>query len=174
VNVVIVTTASRGAGSRTTDHRPHTLIVDEIHQTSAELELCLPGKRRTVVHLALRTVDPAFYARYLESARCWRPARSIRAPGPGFRRAKDVEEFLDDRYLRHVIRDGAACGVRADGEVERLAAISDGGEALGGVLPTAASPSGHPPFLEGTVENRSPRDDAAGIGAETFPDSTRW
>src|SRR5437870_7177677 len=47
-----------------------TLVVDEIHQTSAELELCLaPGKRARCRFIWLSaTVDPTFYARYLTAA----------------------------------------------------------------------------------------------------------
>src|SRR3989454_5857278 len=46
-----------------------TLVVDEIHQTSAELELCLAlGKRARCRFIWLSaTVDPTFYARYLGS-----------------------------------------------------------------------------------------------------------
>ena len=46
-----------------------TVVVDEIHQTSAELELCLAlGKRvgNRFIWLSA-TVDPTFYARYLSS-----------------------------------------------------------------------------------------------------------
>ena len=63
--------ASRGAGSRkATSSRDDTIIVDEIHQTSAELELCLAlGKRVGCRFVWLSaTVDPTFYARYLDSA----------------------------------------------------------------------------------------------------------
>src|SRR6266496_1790064 len=44
-----------------------TLVVDEIHQTSAEMELCLAlGKRARCRFIWLSaTVDPSFYARYL-------------------------------------------------------------------------------------------------------------
>ncbi len=52
-------------------HRParDTLVVDEVHQTSAELELCLAlGKRVGCRFIWLSaTVDPSFYARYLEA-----------------------------------------------------------------------------------------------------------
>ena len=43
------------------------IVVDEIHQTSAELELCLAlGKRVGCRFIWLSaTVDPTFYARYL-------------------------------------------------------------------------------------------------------------
>ena len=70
-NVVIVTT---GIARRWFEDdlitRRDTLVVDEIHQTSAELELCLAlGKRARCRFIWLSaTVDPAFYARYLDSA----------------------------------------------------------------------------------------------------------
>ena len=70
-NVVIVTTgiARRWFQDDLITGRD-TVIVDEIHQTSAELELCLAlGKRAGCRYIWLSaTVDPAFYARYLDSA----------------------------------------------------------------------------------------------------------
>ena len=70
-NVVIVTTgiARRWFQDDLITGRD-TVIVDEIHQTSAELELCLAlGKRAGCRFIWLSaTVDPSFYARYLESA----------------------------------------------------------------------------------------------------------
>src|SRR5438132_9150668 len=69
-NVVIVTTgiARRWFEDGLITERD-TLVVDEIHQTSAELELCLAlGKRARCRFIWLSaTVDPAFYARYLNS-----------------------------------------------------------------------------------------------------------
>ena len=68
-NVVIVTTgiARRWFQDDLITGRD-TLVVDEIHQTSAELELCLAlGKRAGCRFIWLSaTVDPAFYARYLD------------------------------------------------------------------------------------------------------------
>jgi len=70
-NVVIVTTgiARRWFQDDLITGRD-TLVVDEIHQTSAERELCLAlGKRAGCRFIWLSaTVDPSFYARYLESA----------------------------------------------------------------------------------------------------------
>src|SRR3989454_12569364 len=69
-NVVIVTTgiARRWFEDDLITARD-TLVVDEIHQTSAELELCLAlGKRARCRFIWLSaTVDPTFYARYLGS-----------------------------------------------------------------------------------------------------------
>ena len=70
-NVVIVTTgiARRWFQDDLITDRD-TIVVDEIHQTSAELELCLAlGKRARCRFIWLSaTVDPTFYARYLDSA----------------------------------------------------------------------------------------------------------
>ena len=70
-NVIIVTTGIARRWFQDGDILPNdTLIVDEIHQTSAELELCLAlGKRVGCRFIWLSaTVDPTFYARYLNSA----------------------------------------------------------------------------------------------------------
>ncbi|WNG49003.1 DEAD/DEAH box helicase [Archangium minus] len=70
-NVIIVTTGIARRWFQNGDILPHdTLIIDEIHQTSAELELCLAlGKRVGCRFIWLSaTVDPALYARYLNSA----------------------------------------------------------------------------------------------------------
>lgn len=70
-NVVIVTTGIARRWFQDGDIHPQdTLVVDEIHQTSAELELCLAlGKRVGCRFIWLSaTVDPTFYSHYLESA----------------------------------------------------------------------------------------------------------
>ena len=70
-NVIIVTTGIARRWFQDNDIRAtDTLIVDEIHQTSAELELCLAlGKRVGCRYIWLSaTVDPAFYAEYLGSS----------------------------------------------------------------------------------------------------------
>jgi len=159
-NVVIVTTgiARRWFQDDLITSRD-TLIVDEIHQTSAELELCLAlGKRAGCRFIWLSaTVDPAFYARYLGSAEvlvtsAFNPALRARVQVV----PKDVEEFLDDRFLRHVIRErrGVAVFVPTRAEVERLAA--DLGERWS-ILSAAFYHGGEPirvirPFLEGGVK----------------------
>jgi ATP-dependent RNA helicase HrpA len=159
-NVVIVTTgiARRWFQDDLITGRD-TLVVDEIHQTSAELELCLAlGKRAGCRFIWLSaTVDPAFYARYLESdevleTSAFEPALRARVTVV----PKDVEEFLDDRYLRHVIRErrGVAVFVPTRAEVERLA--SELGERWP-KLSAAFYHGGEPirvirPFLEGAVE----------------------
>src|SRR4029079_19133604 len=67
-NVIIVTTGIARRWFQDGDIlASDTLIVDEIHQTSAELELCLAlGKRVGCRFIWLSaTVDPTFYAQYL-------------------------------------------------------------------------------------------------------------
>ena len=71
LNVIVVTTGIARRWFQDGDILPRdTLVVDEIHQTSAELELCLAlGKRVGCRFIWLSaTVDPTFYRRYLNSA----------------------------------------------------------------------------------------------------------
>ena len=158
-NVVIVTTgiARRWfqAGLIAGDD---TLVVDEIHQTSAELELCLAlGKRAGCRFIWLSaTVDPEFYARYLGSAEvlettAFDPARAARVRVV----PAETREFLDTRFLRRVVRErrGVAVFVPTRAEVEAVA------EEVGTQWPaltTAFYHGGEPirvirPFLEGTA-----------------------
>ena len=159
-NVVIVTTgiARRWFQDDLITGRD-TIIVDEIHQTSAELELCLAlGKRAGSRFIWLSaTVDPAFYSRYLESA----SVLETRAFDPALKAKVQVlpqspEEFLNEKYIRHIIKEkrGVAVFVPTRAEVERLA------EELGQQwkqLTAAFYHGGEPirvirPFLEGEVE----------------------
>src|SRR3989441_4011344 len=107
-NVVIVTTgiARRWVEDGLITERD-TLVVDEIHQTSAELELCLAlGKRARCRFIWLSaTVDPTFYARYLGSievleTRAFDPAK---AAAVRVLPQKPLE-FLDDRFIRRAMR----------------------------------------------------------------------
>jgi ATP-dependent helicase HrpA len=159
-NVVIVTTgiARRWFQDDLITGRD-TVIVDEIHQTSAELELCLAlGKRAGCRFIWLSaTVDPTFYARYLNSAE----VLITRAFDPALKARVQVlpqtpEEFLNERYVRHVLKEkrGVAVFVPTRAEVERLAA--DLGQQWKR-LATAFYHGGEPirvirPFLEGEVE----------------------
>src|ERR1700747_3550154 len=85
-NVVIITTGIARRWFEDGLITAHdTLVVDEIHQTSAELELCLAlGKRAGCRFIWLSaTVDPSFYARYLGSVevletRAFDPAKAAR------------------------------------------------------------------------------------------------
>jgi len=158
-NVVIVTTgiARRWFQDDLITDRD-TLIVDEIHQTSAELELCLAlGKRAGCRFIWLSaTVDPRFYASYLGADE----VLSTTAFDPALRAkvavvAKDVAEFIDDRFVRRVIRERRAVAVFVPtrAEVERLAReVGERWERLA----TAFYHGGEPirvirPFLEGEV-----------------------
>ena len=127
-NVVIVTTgiARRWFQDELITGRD-TIVVDEIHQTSAELELCLAlGKRAGCRFIWLSaTVDPAYYARYLDSAEVLETS----AFDPALRAKVKVlalkpEEFLDDRTIRRIVKErrGVAVFVPTRAEVERLAA----------------------------------------------------
>src|SRR5436190_18579212 len=126
-NIVIVTTGIARRWFQDGDILPQdTLIVDEIHQTSAELELCLAlGKRVGCRFIWLSaTVDPTFYRRYLSSA----DVLEVYAFDP--QKAAKVEvvnreptEFLDDRYIRRVIKErrGVALFVPTRKGVEQAA-----------------------------------------------------
>ncbi|HWN20323.1 MAG TPA: helicase-related protein [Gemmatimonadales bacterium] len=159
-NVVIVTTgiARRWFQDDLITSRD-TIIVDEIHQTSAELELCLAlGKRARSRFIWLSaTVDPTFYHQYLNSSE----VLATQAFDPKLKAKVEVlpqqpEEFLNERYVRRLIKEkrGVAVFVPTRAEVEKLAA------GLGAQWPrltTAFYHGGEPirvirPFLEGEVE----------------------
>lgn len=158
-NVVVVTT---GIARRwLTDDlvfRRDTIVVDEIHQTSAELELCLAlGKRIGARFIWLSaTVDPTFYARYLDSDEVLETSAFDPALAATVQvLAKKPEQFLDDRTVRRFIseRRGVAVFLPTRAEVERL------GADLGARFPrlnAAFYHGGQPirvirPFLEGEV-----------------------
>ena len=158
-NVVIVTTgiARRWFEDGLITARD-TLVVDEIHQTSAELELCLAlGKRARCRFIWLSaTVDPSFYARYLDSAEvletlAFDPAKAAAVHVVPQRPL----EFLDDRFVRRAVRErrGVAVFVPTRAEVEQIAGeLGDRWQALA----TAFYHGGEPirvirPFLDGTV-----------------------
>jgi hypothetical protein len=126
-NVVIVTT---GIARRWFEDdlitRRDTIVVDEIHQTSAELELCLAlGKRAGSRFIWLSaTVDPAFYRNYLDAAEVLESS----AFDPALRAKVKVLpqkalEFLDDKEVRRIIKEkrGVAVFVPTRAEVENLA-----------------------------------------------------
>jgi hypothetical protein len=159
-NVVIVTTgiARRWFQDDLITGRD-TIIVDEIHQTSAELELCLAlGKRARSRFIWLSaTVDPTFYHQYLNSSE----VLVTQAFDPNLKARVEVlpqqpDEFLNDRYVRRLIKEkrGVAVFVPTRAEVEKLAVT------LGEQWPrltTAFYHGGEPirvirPFLEGEVE----------------------
>jgi ATP-dependent helicase HrpA len=114
-NVIIVTTGIARRWFQDGDIlRTDTLVVDEIHQTSAELELCLAlGKRTGCRFIWLSaTVDPRFYAEYLGSATvvessAFDPTKAATVAVV----RRDAMQFLDDRFLRDVVRGGHGVGV---------------------------------------------------------------
>lgn len=126
-NVVIVTTgiARRWFQGELIDGRD-TLVIDEIHQTSSELELCLAlGKRVGCRFIWLSaTVDPTFYARYLESEHvlhtyAFDPSLAATVET----RAQKPLQFLDNRFMRDVLRKkrGVAVFLPTRAEVEDVA-----------------------------------------------------
>jgi hypothetical protein len=136
-----------------------TLVVDEIHQTSAELELCLAlGKRTGCRFIWLSaTVDPTVYREYLGSdevlvTSAFDPALRAKVEIS----AKPPELFLDDRMVRRFVseRRGVAVFLPTRAEVERL------GADLGSRFPRLTAAfyhGGEPiriirPFLEGEVK----------------------
>lgn len=158
-NVVIVTTgiARRWFQAGLITARD-TLVVDEIHQTSAELELCLAlGKRAGCRFIWLSaTVDPAFYARYLASrevieSSAFDPTRAARV------RVLPMKalQFLDAKFLRHVIKDGRGVAVFVPTRAEVEALATEVG-AKWPALTTAFYHGGEPirvirPFLDGSA-----------------------
>lgn len=126
-NVIIVTTGIARRWFEENDILPQdTIIVDEIHQTSAELELCLAlGKRTGCRFIWLSaTVDPKFYARYLDSADVLQvhdfdPAKAakVRVVNSG------PVEFLGDKFLQQIVKErrGVAAFVPTRKGVEQIA-----------------------------------------------------
>ena len=159
-NVVIVTTgiARRWFQDDLIDAHD-TVIVDEIHQTSAELELCLAlGKRVGCRFIWLSaTVDPAFYRSYLGSVQviessAFDPTRAARVRT---RLAKPLQ-FLGDGFLQEVVRRqrGVAVFLPTRAEVESVAKeVSERWPEI----TTVFYHGGEPirvirPFLDGTME----------------------
>jgi ATP-dependent helicase HrpA len=156
-NVIIVTTGIARRWFQDGDIlATDTLVVDEIHQTSAELELCLAlGKRVGCRFIWLSaTVDPRFYARYLESASiiestAFDPNLAARVKVV----RKEPMAFLDDHFLREVVRDRRGVGVF----LPTRAAVEDAASVVGARFPRITAAfyhGGEPiriirPFLEG-------------------------
>lgn len=127
-NVVIVTTGIARRWFQDGDITSRdTLVVDEIHQTSAELELCLAlGKRAGCRYIWLSaTVDPTFYRTYLNSADVLQVSAHDESKAADVRvLRKDPREFLDDRFLKAVLHDrrGVAMFLPTRAGVEQVAA----------------------------------------------------
>src|SRR5918999_1090457 len=156
-NVVIVTTGIARRWFEEGDILPtDTLVVDEIHQTSAELELCLAlGKRVGCRFVWLSaTVDPSFYKRYLNSADVLQ-VYEFDADKAATVRVVDRKpvEFLNDKFLQQVHRQrrGVAAFVPTRKGVEEIAShVSENAPRIN----TAFYHGGEPirvlrPFLEG-------------------------
>ncbi len=159
-NVVIVTTGIARRWFQDGDIRPQdTLVVDEIHQTSAELELCLAlGKRVGCRFIWLSaTVDPRFYSRYLNSASV------VQSTSFDPEKAADVRvihsslfHFLDDRFLTRVLKEDRGVGVF----LPTRAGVEEASAGVSSRFPKITAQfyhGGEPirvirPFLEGTVK----------------------
>jgi ATP-dependent helicase HrpA len=159
-NVIIVTTGIARRWFQDDDILPSdTLVVDEIHQTSAELELCLAlGKRVGCRFIWLSaTVDPTFYARYLDSATvlettAFDPAKAAKVTVT----SEEPLQFLNHRFLKHVQNEKRGVGMF----LPTRASVEDAAEHVETHAPrvnTAFYHGGEPirvirPFLEGTEE----------------------
>src|SRR5256886_1560146 len=114
-NVIVVTTGIARRWFQDGDILPtDTLVVDEIHQTSAELELCLAlGKRVGCRFIWLSaTVDPTFYARYLNAAAVLETSAFDPAKAADVKIVrKEPLTFLDDRFLQQVVKERRGVGM---------------------------------------------------------------
>ncbi len=172
-NVIIVTTGIARRWFQDGDILPQdTLIVDEIHQTSAELELCLAlGKRTGCRFIWLSaTVDPTFYARYLNSADVLAVSAfdATKAAKVEVVRSQPVE-FLDSGFLRKAVKAGRGIAMflptRAMVEeaaewvksrYPRMAAAHyHGGEPIRVIRPFLEGEVGKPFFLSMTAAGQS-------------------
>ncbi|PYP80859.1 MAG: DEAD/DEAH box helicase [Gemmatimonadetes bacterium] len=172
-NIVIVTTGIARRWFQDGDILPQdTLIVDEIHQTSAELELCLAlGKRVGCRFIWLSaTVDPTFYRSYLNSADvlevyAFDPQKAAKVEVVD----KEPTEFLDDRFLQGVYKQkrGVALFVPTRKGVEQAAeyvqeraprittAFYHGGEPIRVLRPFLEGGERKPYFLAMTAAGQS-------------------
>jgi ATP-dependent helicase HrpA len=126
-NVVIITTGIARRWFQDGDILAgDTLVVDEIHQTSAELELCLAlGKRVGCRFIWLSaTVDPTFYSRYLESAEVLQVTAfdASKAAKVEVERKQPLQ-FLDEKFLQKLARSerGVAIFLPTRASVEEAA-----------------------------------------------------
>jgi hypothetical protein len=157
-NVVIVTTgiARRWLQDDMID-ASDVVIVDEIHQTSAELELCLALAKRAGCRFIWlsATVDPTFYSEYLDSAAVIESSAfdPEKAADVRVSNTADPVSFLGERFMRHVQKEkrGVAVFVPTRAGTEQVAKVVE--ERYRGVL-TEFYHGGEPvaklrPFLEG-------------------------
>ena len=156
-NVIVVTTGIARRWFQDGDILPtDTLVVDEIHQTSAELELCLAlGKRVGCRFIWLSaTVDPTFYARYLNAAAVLETSAFDPAKAADVKIVRrDPMSFLDDRFLQQVVKEKRGVGMF----LPTRAGVEEAAGLVGDRFPrinTAFYHGGEPirvirPFLEG-------------------------
>ena len=156
-NVIVVTTGIARRWFQDGDILPSdTLVVDEIHQTSAELELCLAlGKRVGCRFIWLSaTVDPTFYARYLNAAAVLETSAFDPAKAADVKIVrKDPLTFLDDKFLQQVVKEKRGVGMF----LPTRAGVEQAAELVGERFPCINSAfyhGGEPirvirPFLEG-------------------------
>lgn len=172
-NVIIVTTGIARRWFEEDDILPtDTLVVDEIHQTSAELELCLAlGKRANCRFIWLSaTVDPTFYRQYLNSADVLEVYEFDKEKAAQVKVIdKDPLEFLDAKLLQHVRKDrrGVAMFVPTRKGVEEVAshvsryapgvstAFYHGGEPIRILRPFLEGGERKPYFLSMTAAGQS-------------------
>jgi hypothetical protein len=156
-NVIVVTTGIARRWFQDGDILPtDTLVVDEIHQTSAELELCLAlGKRVGCRFIWLSaTVDPTFYARYLNAAAVLETSAFDPAKAADVKIVRrDPMSFLDDKFLQQVVKEKRGVGMF----LPTRAGVEEAAVLVGDRFPrinTAFYHGGEPirvirPFLEG-------------------------
>ncbi len=149
------------------------VIVDEIHQTSAELELCLALAKRAGCRFMWlsATVDPTFYAGYLDSAEvietsAFDPAKAAKVRVSN---TSNPLQFLGERFLRHVVsgRRGVAVFVPTRAGTEQIAAtvgekwdrifaaFYHGGEPISKLRPFLEGDAPHPYLLSMTAAGQS-------------------
>jgi ATP-dependent helicase HrpA len=156
-NVIIVTTGIARRWFEENDIlKTDTLVVDEIHQTSAELELVLALGKRTGCRFVWlsATVDPTFYREYLDSADVLEVYEFDKDRAAQVKVIdKEPLDFLDARFLQQVRKEqrGIAMFVPTRKGVEEIAAHV---ERYAPGVNTAFYHGGEPirilrPFLEG-------------------------
>ena len=164
-NVIVITTGIARRWFQDGDITPKdTLVIDEIHQTSAELELCLAlGKRVGCRFIWLSaTVDPNFYREYLGSADVLE-VYSFDPNKAALVRVVDADPlgFMDEKFAGQVAREergvGAFLPTRAGVEAvarelqwrapEINAAYYHGGEPVRVIRPFLEDEGAPRPFL---------------------------
>jgi ATP-dependent RNA helicase HrpA len=172
-NVIIVTTGIARRWFEENDILPtDTLIVDEIHQTSAELELCLALGKRTGCRFVWlsATVDPTFYEEYLDSADVLQVIEFDEKRAAQVKVLdKEPLDFLDQRFLQQLRKErrGVAMFVPTRKGVEEVAshvasyapgvntAFYHGGEPIRILRPFLEGGEKKPYFLSMTAAGQS-------------------